>query len=238
MYEEIIRGQADNSLTINYNKWIFENISPYIGNKVLDVGAGVGNFLPYLLNKELVVAIDVLDIFIGNLRQSWGWQKNVHIFKCDIQDDDVIQISSKYNIDTVICNNVLEHVRDDLKALNNIHKVLDGRGNLILVIPAFQFLFSKWDKSVGHFRRYDFRDIKKKLTITSFSIQKSFYMNMIGLLGWFLNGKILRNTPTKSCLVKRQAVFFDRYIVKPLRKIESICRPLFGQSLIIIAKPN
>jgi len=238
MYEEIIKGQADNSLTINYNKWIFDCICPYIGNRVMDVGAGSGNFLPYLLNRELIVAIDVLDIFIDNLRRSCGSQSNVYIFKCDIQDDNIMQVSSRYNIDTVICNNVLEHVRDDLNALKNIHKILNNRGNLILVLPAFRFLYSKWDKSVGHFRRYDFKDIKEKLTISSFSIQKNFYMNVVGLFGWFLNGKILRNTPTKSCLVRRQAVFFDRYIVRPLRKLETICRPPFGQSLIIIAKPN
>lgn len=128
-------------------------------------------------------------------------------------------------------------MQDDLRALNNVHKILKNKGNLILVLPAFQFLYSKWDRAVGHFRRYDFKDIKEKLTTTDFSIQVNFYINAIGLLGWFLNGKILGNTPTKSCLVERQAIFFDRYIVSPLRKIESICHPPFGQSLIIIAKP-
>ena len=236
-YDEIIKAQRDNSLTVNYNKWIFDSICPYIGNRVMDVGAGSGNFLPYLLNRELIVAIDVLDIFIDNLHRSYGSQKNIYIFKCDIQADNLIQISSPYNIDTVICNNVLEHIRDDLRALNNIHKVLNKRGNLILVLPAFQFLYSKWDKSVGHFRRYSYKDIKTKLTKANFTIQVNFYMNMVGFFGWFLNGKILRNTPAKSCFVERQAIFFDRYIVKPLRKIESVFHPLFGQSLIIIARP-
>lgn len=236
MYEEIIKAQADNSLTVNYNKWIFDSIRPYIGNRVMDVGAGSGNFLQYLLNRESVVTIDVLDIFIDKLSRLCDSQKNVHIFKCDIQDDSVVQIAHQHSIDTVICNNVLEHVRDDLKALNNINKILNKRGNLILILPAFRFLYSRWDKSVGHFRRYDYKDIKAKLAKNNFTIRKDFYMNIIGFFGWFLNGKILKNTPTKGCFIEQQAIFFDRYIVWLLRKIESVFRPWFGQTLIIIAQ--
>jgi SAM-dependent methyltransferase len=238
MHEEIIKAQRDNSLTINYNKWIFDNISFYIGNRVMDVGAGSGNFLNYLLNKESIVTIDVLDVFIDKLRCSCCSYKNVHIYKCDIQDDIVIQIARQHTIDTVICNNVLEHVEDDLKALNNINKILNSNeGNLILVLPAFKFLYSKWDKSIGHLRRYSYRDIEHKLIKTNFFIKVNFYMNMVGLFGWFLNGQILKNTPTKSRFIEQQAVFFDRYIVGPLSRIEKVFHPPFGQSLIIIAKP-
>lgn len=234
---EIIKAQKDNSLTINYNKWVFENIRPYLGDRIIDIGAGLGNFLPYLLNKELIITIDVLDIFIDNLRRQYGSHANVRIFKCDIQDDNIIQIAHPYNIDTVICNNVLEHVRDDLIALKNINAILNNKGNLILVLPAFQLLYSRWDKAIGHFRRYNYKDIKDKLNEANFDIQANFYMNIMGFFGWFLNGKILRNTPTKSSLVERQAVFFDRYLVNPLRRLESIFHPWFGQSLIVIAKP-
>jgi len=238
MYKDIIKAQKDNSLTVNYNKWVFDTISPYVGNSIIDVGAGQGNFLPYLLNKESIITIDILDTFVDNLRRLYKSQKNIHVFKCDIQDDNVIMLSGPYNIDTVICNNVLEHVKDDLRALYNIHKILNNKGNLILILPAFQILYNEWDKAVGHFRRYDFQDIKAKLTKTSFKIQLKFYINTLGLLGWFLNGGILRNTPAKNKLIKRQAVFFDRYLVRLIRKIEGIFHLPFGQSLIIIARPD
>jgi SAM-dependent methyltransferase len=235
--EEIIKAQKDNSLTVNYNKWVFDNICPYIGNKVMDVGSGSGNFLGYLLGRESVVNIDILDVFLDSLKHSYSSYKNVHIFQCDIQDHRVIDIGRQFDIDTVICNNVLEHVQDDLKALSNINDILSSKGNLILVLPAFQCLYSKWDKSIGHFRRYNHKQIKDKLAKTNFSIKVSFYMNIVGFFGWFLNGKILGYTPTKSSLVEKQAVFFDRYIVKPLRRMENMFRPPFGQSLIIIASP-
>lgn len=237
MNEDIIKGQKDNSLTVNYNKWIFDNINPYIGNRVIDVGSGLGNFLGYLLNRDLVIAVDILDIFIDHLRQTYAKYDSIHIFKCDVQNDSIVEIADKYKIDTVICNNILEHVQDDLKALNNIYKILNGKGNLVLVLPAFKFLYSRWDKSVGHFRRYDLQDIKEKLKKANFSIQKGFYINIVGFFGWFLNGKVLRNTP-RSYSIEGQATFFDRYIVNVLRRIEGILQPPFGQSLIIIANPN
>jgi hypothetical protein len=128
-------------------------------------------------------------------------------------------------------------VQDDLKALNNFHKILHGAGNLVLILPAFQCLYSKWDKSVGHFRRYEFKEIKEKLTAANFSLQVNFYMNILGFFAWFINGRILGNTPNTGYLIEEQAVFFDRYIVKGLRKIERLLRPSFGQSLIVIASP-
>lgn len=237
MYEEIIKAQKDNSLTINYNKWIFDTISPYIGNKVLDVGVGCGNFLKYLLNKDLVVAIDILDIFVDTLCKTYSGSNNIHVFKCDIQGDDFMQIANNYSVDTVICNNALEHVEDDLKALNNIHKILCDAGRLVLILPAFKFLYSKWDKSVGHFRRYEFQEIKEKLAAANFSIKLNFYMNILGFFAWFINGRILGYTPNTGHFIEGQAVFFDRYMVNSLRKIEKLLHPPFGQSLIIVASP-
>jgi len=235
--QDIIKGQRDNAITINYNKWMFDSIRPYVGNKVLDIGAGLGNFLPFLLNREKIVAIDVLDIFIDELRKSYAAYDNLHIFNCDVQNDKAIEIAHRYGIDTVICNNVLEHIDDDLKALTNINAMLRKKGCLILVLPAFKFLYSRWDESVGHFRRYSYRDIAQKLAQANFSIESKFYMNSVGFFAWFINGRVLRNTPTKSPLVRWQALFFDRYIVNPLRSLESLFHPPFGQSLIIIARP-
>jgi len=237
MHEEILRAQEDNSLTLNYNKWMFDAIRPYINNRVLDVGAGMGNFLPYLADKEILVNIEILDIFIDALRNSYGTYKNIHILKYDIQDEKVISVGREYGIQTVICNNVLEHVQDDAKALRNINSILDKRGNLILILPAFKFLYSKWDKAVGHFRRYDLKDIAKKLSQAEFYIETKFYMNGLGLFAWFLNGRVLGNTPNTSGFVRKQAVFFDRYLVNYLRKFEGIFHPPFGQSLLIVARP-
>ncbi|PIQ87315.1 MAG: hypothetical protein COV73_03575, partial [Candidatus Omnitrophica bacterium CG11_big_fil_rev_8_21_14_0_20_43_6] len=95
--EEIIKAQQDNSLTKNYNKWIFDNIAPYLGNRIMDVGAGLGNFLPFLSDRDFVLAIDTLDVFIDNLNQQYSACANMLIGKCDIQDNKVIELAGRYN---------------------------------------------------------------------------------------------------------------------------------------------
>ncbi|MBU1125557.1 MAG: methyltransferase domain-containing protein [Candidatus Omnitrophica bacterium] len=237
MNEEIIKAQEDNARTPNYNKWILESILPYVGTRILDVGAGQGNFLPYFLQKEFLLATDILDVFVEKLTVTYSLRTNVKVCKADIQNEEFIEIARRYYVDTVICNNVLEHVQDDQKALRNISAMLPpgGRGNLILVLPAFQILYSRWDRAVGHFRRYDFSDIQSKLQKEGFSIKRSFYMNCIGFFAWFVNGKILHNTPYTGAFIKEQVLLFDRYMVKPLRFMERIIPPAFGQTLVIIA---
>lgn len=236
--EEIIKAQEDNSLTVNYNKWIFDNISPYVGRRVMDVGAGMGNFLPFLSDREMILAIDTMDFFIQDLNRKYSGRANVRIAKFDIQDRRVIDFAGQYNIDTVICNNVLEHVKGDQEALVNIRNIFKGEGNLVIVVPAFKLLFSDWDRSIGHFRRYTYSDIRDKLIKADFTVVSNFYMNMAGVFGWLLNGRILRNTPKKNSSVRKQAIFFDRYMVKVSRWIESKMRPPIGLSLIVIARPN
>ncbi len=122
--------------------------------------------------------------------------------------------------------------------MRNINTILKNRnGKLILILPAFSFLYSNWDKSVGHFRRYDYGEIKHKLKATGFLVENYFYINIVGFFGWFINGKILRNTPAKSRSIEWQAVFFDKYIVNVLRRLEKMFRPPFGQSLIMVVRP-
>lgn len=234
-----LKGLQDNRRTTHYNQWIFGNISPYLGQRILDVGGGIGNILQYLLaERELVVSIDVEDSYLTMLRRLFGDNQNLRILKGDIQDKEVVENISGYNIDTVTCINVLEHLADDAQGLTNMRQILTREGYLVLLVPAFKSLFSKWDLSVGHFRRYDKREIKDKLAAAGFRVEKIFYLNSIGFFGWFLNGRILRLTPGSNVIIEKQAILFDRYLVKYLAKIEKIIHPPFGLSLVVLAKAN
>ena len=58
--------------------------------------------------------------------------------------------------------NVLEHIRDHVKEINFAIKKLNKNGFLIILVPAHQKLFTKFDKAVGHYRRYSMSFFKKK----------------------------------------------------------------------------
>ena len=97
-----------------------------------------------------------------------------------------------FSFDTVVCLNVLEHVKDDLRALSFMRTVLEPGGRLVLQVPAFQFLYGSVDRAIGHYRRYTRRDLALKMRQAGFEVEDSFYMNVIGMAGWFWNNRIMK----------------------------------------------
>ncbi len=232
---EIKKALEDNAQTPNYNRWIFESFRDLMGSCILEVGAGIGNITGYIAEdtERQVILVDIMDEFIGILKNKYGSNKNVKIFKCDVLDEEFINLVSDFRIDTVLCINVLEHLRDDLKALCHIKKVMRSGGRLIIIAPAFKFLYSRWDKTVGHYRRYARRELMQLLDSAGFKVNEAYYMNFIGFFGWLINAKILNFSPCSSKSIIKQAVLFDRW-VNILSRMECAFHPPFGLSVFAV----
>jgi SAM-dependent methyltransferase len=133
--------------------------------------------------------------------------------------------------DTVICLNILEHLKNDLKAVQNMSSLLQPQGRLIILVPALKTLYGSMDISFEHYRRYNKKDLKALIDGQNLKIVKFYYMNFLGLLGWFFNGRILK----KKELPENQTKLFDT-LVPFLCFTEKVIRPPLGQSLILIAQ--
>jgi SAM-dependent methyltransferase len=155
---------------------------------------------------------------------------DIAFYKFDVSDE-AIKILKKEQFDTVVCVNVLEHVADDMKTLNNLHEILKPGGRLLLYVPALQFLYGSVDKNLLHYRRYNKKNLETLLIRAGFSIEKLFYSNFIALFGWFFNSKIQR----KKELSYWQTMLFDKF-APIFEKIESRIKPPVGMCLIAIAK--
>jgi len=216
----------------NYRNWMYRQIAPFIGQRVLEIGAGIGNFTELLLDRELVVATDKYGPCIDYLSARLGEQLNAMPIQVDIAElgGRIDQQFIEYGFDTLICLNVLEHVEDDLRALSNMHRALKPGGRLILLVPAFQFLFGTVDRSLEHYRRYTRKTLAPKLTQAGFRIEKTFYMNVIGIAGWFLNNRITKRREES----KEQIKFFDQHVAPWAERIERLLPPPIGLSLIAI----
>lgn len=213
-----------------YNDWIYEQFRPFVGNRVLDVGCAIGNITKRYMDRDLVIGLDVAQEFIDAMRGRFGHLPNFRAELIDIADPRVTALSEE-NIDTVVCANVLEHVEDDGAALSHIHQILTPGGRLLLLVPAFQFLFGTMDRADDHYRRYTKALVAERLRRAGFEIEKLYYMNIVGILGWFLNGRIL----------KKQIVSMSHYslynkIVPTLAKMERRFPPPAGLSVIAIAQ--
>lgn len=216
----------------NYNRWIYNNIKNFIGNNILEVGAGIGNITDFIILRNKLTLIDIDQSYIDylNAKYSFRDQSNFNVFRVDIQNIEPSLLSeAKY--DTVICLNILEHLENDRKALENMISLLQPAGRLIILVPALNILYGSMDVSFGHRRRYNKKQLKLLVEGQNLDIVKFYYLNLLGLFGWLINGRIFK----KVELPENQTKIFDR-LVPFLGFAEKIVKPPLGQSLILIAQ--
>jgi len=206
----------------DYYKWLANRVKPYVKGKALEIGAGIGNFARWAQENADEYHVSDLDPRLTEkLSQEFHQVLNWDLYT-PFPNDELY--------DTVVILNVVEHLEDDLQALRCLNARLKPGGNLILMVPAMPFLYGSMDRSFGHYRRYTKASIQRIIRATSFDILKSEYINVIGMAGWFLYGKILKrqNLPQQLC---------SRFnIVVPLLKLERPLAYFAGLSVIIIAR--
>ena len=133
--------------------------------------------------------------------------------------------------DSAVLINVLEHIEDDEGALKLLSDLLDERGRLLLWVPAFEALYSDFDRRIGHFRRYRVSDLRSKVESVGLRIDRARYVNPVGGLAWLVTARLLGRTPTDKGAVE----VFDRYFVPWLKRVDRHLQPPFGQSVFLAA---
>jgi len=212
-----------------YNKWIWERLQPFIGQRVLEVGAGSGTMTRFLYGRELIVATDRETPYLDRLRNRFRRKPGIIIEKLDLDTDDNLDLA-RYGFDTVTCINVLEHTADDVAALKRVHQLLQPGGRVVVFVPAGHDLFGSLDKGVGHQRRYDRDELVEKLKSAGFEIEDVGYQNRIAKLAWYFNSKVFG----RRGLPSMQSNVFDRMV--PLLKSMEGAHPSTGLSLIAIGR--
>ena len=227
-------GLEITKLAKNYNRWILKKIAPYIKGVILEAGAGIGTMADLLLNSQHTKLIlgEIRPSYIKNLRNKYLHLSSVKVSKLDISSSR--SVAKLKNVQTVITINTLEHIKNDQQAIINLSNTLVKGGHLIIFVPAFQIIFSNWDKSIGHFRRYNKGQLTEKVENAGLQPVSSKYINLPGFFGWWVN-KLLENTP-KNKSVQKQILLFDRFILPWWSKLEDNFNLPIGQSLIMIAK--
>lgn len=215
--------------TKNYNKWVYSQYKDYVGNSVIDIGCGYGTFVDFIKDKKRIILVEVSRGTINRLRNKYKNNKNISIINHDMSKSP-LNLAEK--VDSVICLNVLEHIKDDRATIGNIRRSLKTRGKLILYVPAKKFLYGSLDDNLGHYRRYEKRELEKMLVGNKFRIVKSRFMNSLGLFSWYLYSRVLKSAKVKE----ERILLYDKLFIPLLSKLENIINPPFGQSLLIIAE--
>jgi len=215
------------SLTHNYNRWVMSMISPHVGRKTLEVGCGIGNLTQFLQDLSELVCLDISDLYLAHMRIDFP---DIKLLKCDLGSDELRDLKTE-RFDTVVCVNVLEHIRDDRHALAGLFEILEPGGRLLLHVPALSALYGTLDRNLDHYRRYNRKGLLSLLGEAGFEIEQLNYCNAVAALGWFWNGRVLR----KSKLASWSTILFDK-LVPLVAAVERRLKPPFGMSLFAVAR--
>ncbi len=215
-----------------YNRWLHERFERFLGQRILEVGSGVGNQTRYFIDdRERVVASDIEPHYVRELNGRFGERSNVRIasYRFPLQDAERGELQEE-GIDTIVCMNVLEHIEDDTSTLTDFARVLPSGGRLVLLVPSLKALYGTLDQHLNHFRRYDKQELQTKLTAAGFSIDDMRFLNRVAGPGWWLNSRVLK----RKVMPKGQLRFFKW--IMPLLRLEEKNPPSFGLSLLVLAR--
>ena len=172
-----------------FTKWMADTIRPYVGERVLEIGAGIGNLTQNLVPRSVYFASDINPQYLDRLSKL---KLSRPYLEVGYTDASSVETYPKEEFDTIICLNVVEHIEDDVRALRNIRASISKEGRAIILVPSGPGLFGTLDKVLGHFRRYTRDQLVEACARAGFRVEKVLKFNRIGSPGWWLNGKLLK----------------------------------------------
>lgn len=218
------------SLAENYYRWLLDEIRPYLGESIAEVGAGRGNFSRFLLGTGVkhLVAFEPSENMFEDLQKQFQNDFRIETVN-DFFDGHHGEKSEFY--DAIVYINVLEHIADDVGELAVVKDNLSMHGYLIVLVPALSFLYSPFDKQLGHHRRYHKSELVDKAIAAGFKIVKATYMDFLGIIPWYVAFTRLGLT-----LSGASVSLYDRLCIPVARFIEQRLKPPIGKNLLLVAE--
>lgn len=218
----------------NYNLYRFI-LKRARGKSILDIGCGAGHFLN-LASERGYLTYGLEDSKDLIKLSEKIYKKDLGIKQGRVED---LGFQTK-TFDTIVMIDVLEHIENDQEVLSHIKEKLNTNGRLVILVPAYQFLYGKRDKSIGHFRRYTRKELVSKLEDAGFKVKESRYWNMLGILPYFAAEKIMKKEFVLGFRGKKKRGILGNLVNKTLFKwFELIENPInlgFGLSVMAVAE--
>src|SRR6267143_4803645 len=209
-----------------YNRWIYERVRGGLGQRVLEIGCGTGTITSFMVERQLVVGIDVVDEYIRSTRERFHDRPNIVIRRHDLTES--IEALKDYRFDSAVSINVFEHIANDEAAMKAVYALLEPGGTFTMLVPSHPALLGAFDRDIGHHRRYAKGELRRKLEASGFTVEQIRRSNPVGALGWLVNVRLL------GLRRLRGASLFDR-LVPALSILDRVELPL-GLSLIAVAR--
>lgn len=220
-----------------YSLWMYHMYEKYIGKKILDIGGGIGTAISfYITDNKQILSTELFDDNVEIMNKRFKSFKDFKAINSDIVKDD---FSSYGKFDTIIMINVLEHIEDDVIVLQKLKQLLTDNGKIIICVPAINSLYCYMDKNVGHYRRYEKKELKQKAQKIGLNVLEDKYMNFFGIFPYYIKGKFGKNKKGSfSTNTSKNEARFYSFATIILEPLEKIIKPHIGLSEFIILTKN
>jgi len=211
----------------NWKDYWSNELQPYCGINILDVGAGIGAtaraFRDHECDRWFALEPDEkLATQAGLAAKAGEFQAN---FKIQIGSTKELDHSELF--DTILYIDVLEHISDHKEELTRVAKHLLPGGRIIVLSPAHQWLFTPFDQAVGHVRRYN-RDSLLSAKPEHLSVERIFYLDSIGMMASLGNRLVLRTAMPNLTQIK----IWDDWMVPLSTVVDKLTFNRIGKSIV------
>jgi hypothetical protein len=210
-----------------WRKYIYFLVRKYLKNGLLEVGAGIGSFTKNYKNNFTNITLTELDK--KNIKKLKKRFKNT---KIKILSKFTSEIGKKFN--TILYMNVLEHIKNDKKEINISLSKLNKKGYLVILVPAHNELYTKFDKEIGHFRRYKI-NFFKKLKLKNSKIIKLQYLDCLGYFLYYLNKMFYKDEVYPS---ESKIFIWDKFFTPLTFFLDKFLNYKFGKNILCIIKKD
>lgn len=209
---------------VNWKSYWSGIIRPFIRGRVLEVGAGTATNTPLLHHPgcsewvclepdpNLAARVAASDLPAG----------------CVTRTGVLADMDPAEKFDTILYIDVLEHISDDNDELDRAASMLRPGGHLVVLAPAHQWLYSPFDRAVGHVRRYSRKDLLGYHNPV-LKLETARYMDCVGMLASIGNRLFLKAGQPKVAQIKT----WDRLMVPLSRLFDPMLCWSVGKSVLV-----
>ena len=210
-----------------WRKYIFFQIKKFIKGNVLEVGAGIGSFTNNYKNLPNKITLSEID------------QENLSLIKKKFKDENInftgdLTKNIKRNFDTIMYLNVLEHIEDDTKEINEAFQKLNPGGFLVILVPAHNNLYSEFDKAIGHFRRYEIKYFRN-LKVNNSKLIKLNFLDSAGYFLYYINKIFFKKEVYPS---KLKIYIWDKFFTPITFILDKILFYKFGKNILYVIQKS
>ena len=216
--------------TPRINRWIYSKLAADVHGDVLEIGSGIGNLSGHIVdNAKSVVLSDMESHYLEALSARFADDTRVSVARYNLDSEPPPEIARR-RFDAIVAVNVVEHIEDDRALVARLAALLKPGGKLLIYVPACPFAYGTLDRALGHYRRYTRASLTKLLAGAGLHLDPPRFMNLVGLLGWTVNGRVLG----RKHLSAVQLALFERLM--PLFTLEDHFHLPIGLGVYAVAE--